>query len=618
MPPRRLRITSNQDRAITGSRNLLTRHELDGYVERLNLAMGEAAGQEPAVVVVGEVKRGKSSLVNALTGRDVSPVDVEVATAAFLRVVPPSDELPDGTWALAGPHGRRRVTAEEAAAFLRAGSGDDEADSAEYAEVAADSRWLPGVTLVDTPGVGGLESAHTRLAAWAAARAGVLLMVTDAGQVLTAPELRFLAEAAEGVETVVFAVTKADRYPDAGRQILAENVALLRRHAPRFADAPMLAVSATLAAESGAVDGDPEIQELLERESHLPALAQVLRDRTADARTVGIANVLRVAITGLDRLAADLQGRHRAAAGSPDDGDPVEAERQALAELRLRERKWRSELERDLGNFRQSAIRDAGRLLDDVRDRWRLRISKEWSGVSEDGARQLLGELRSELRLVAAHVTAAVQDGLVAMLAQQIGSVDSAVAVLHPVTSDFEIEVTPGRRSPDMRGGVMDPSLAGSAVMGAGMATRLGVAHAAGATLFGPMSLVFGGAWFLVNLGLRRLRVGRQRLESALNESLAVLRGDLVAGIDAAIRECRPELTIAVEDHLQAEITRVAAVVQEAERNAKASARDREQQVAAVDRELAAVAAQRDLVVHELARLARPGTSGAPAASHSR
>ncbi|WP_412741303.1 dynamin family protein [Krasilnikovia sp. MM14-A1004] len=617
MPPRRLRITPNQDRAITVSRSLLTAHELGEYAERINLAMREAAGQEPAVVVLGEVKRGKSSLVNALTGRELSPVGVEVATAAFLRIVPPSDDLPEGTWALVGPDGRRPVPATEAVAFLRAGPGDDEAESAEYAEVAALSRWIPSVTLVDTPGVGGLESAHTRLAAWAAARAGVLLMVTDAGQVLTAPELRFLKEAAQGVETVVFAVTKADRYPDGGRQILAENAALLRAHAPRFADAPMLAVSANLAAESGTVDGDPEIRELLERESNLPALAQVLRDRTADTRTVGLANVLRIAVTGLDRLAADLQGRHRAAAGASDGGDPVQSEREVLADLRLRERRWRAELERDLGNFRQATIRDVGRLLDDVRERWQLRIDKEWSGVTEAGARELLGELRSELRLVTAHVTTVVQDGLVTMAAQQFGSVDAAVAVLQPVTADFEIERTQSRRNPDLGKGVLDPSLAGTAVMGAGMATRLGV-HAAGASIFGPVGLLFGGAWFLVNLGMRRLRVGRQRLAGALHEAIAVLRGDLVAGIDTAIRQCRPELTIAVEDHLQAEIKRVAAVVQEAERNAGASARDREQQVAALDRELAAVSAQRDLVVRELALLARPGTSGAPAASDPR
>jgi len=43
------------------------------------------SSDKPTVVVVGETKRGKSSLVNALLGRtDLSPVDVEVATLVHI------------------------------------------------------------------------------------------------------------------------------------------------------------------------------------------------------------------------------------------------------------------------------------------------------------------------------------------------------------------------------------------------------------------------------------------------------------------------------------------------------------------------------------------------------
>ena len=39
------------------------------------------------VVVAGEVKRGKSSLVNALIGADVLPVDIDIATAVPVALV---------------------------------------------------------------------------------------------------------------------------------------------------------------------------------------------------------------------------------------------------------------------------------------------------------------------------------------------------------------------------------------------------------------------------------------------------------------------------------------------------------------------------------------------------
>jgi hypothetical protein len=613
MPSPRLTVTREQHRAVFGTGDLLRRHGLDEYADRVRDGLREAAAGQPAVVVVGEVKRGKSSLVNALTGRDVSPVDVAVATAAFLRVVPPATELPDDTWALAGQVARRVVSREEAWAVLRAGVDEPGGDvSPVHVEVAAAGRWLPGVTLVDTPGFGGLESAHTRLARWLAARAGALLVVTDAGQVLTAPELRFLTEAAEGVETVVFAVTKADRYPDGGQQVMAENRTLLRRHAPRFAGAPMLTVSSTLAREAATSD-DPEIRALLEQESNIAALATALNERITDGRAVGLANVLRTAATGLDRLAVHLDGQRRGLTAGTDDGDPVRAEREAHAELRNRDRRWRLDLERDLGRLRQSAAGDIGRLLDEVRDRWRPRISREWSGTTEAGATQLLAELDSELRLVAAHVAGRLRDDLVTMAARLFGSADTAAEILRPATAELDgLEPSRARRRPDAAGGgVIDPALAGSALMGAGLADRMGLAG----TMFGPLGLVFGGAWFLINLGARRLRVGRQRLDAALIESVTALRAELIGAVDAAIRECRPELVIGVQEHLTAEVKRLEAVIAAAGRTARMSADQRAERLAAVDREVAAVTAHRDLVEGQITILSKPGTSAAAAAS---
>ncbi|GIE36926.1 dynamin [Actinoplanes italicus] len=604
----RLTVTREQHRAIFGTGDLLRRHGLDEYADRVRDGLREAAAGQSAVVVVGEVKRGKSSLVNALTGSDVSPVGVAEVTAAFLRVVPPAADLPDGAWALTDRGTRSRTSREQAWAVLCAATDEPSA----HVEVAATGRWLPGVTLVDTPGFGGLESAHTRLARWMAARAGGLLMVIDAGQVLTAPELRFLTEAAEGVETVVLAVTKADRYPDGGRQVMAENRALLRRHAPRFAEAPMLAVSSTLAREAATSD-DAEIRTLLEHESNIAALAGALHQRIADGRAAGLANVLRTAATGLDRLAVHLDGQRRALTGTDGDGDPVRAEREALAGLRTRDRRWRLDLERDLGRLRQSTAGEIGRLLDEARDRWRLRISREWQGTTESGATQLLAELDSELRLIAAHAGGRLRDDLVTLAADLFGSADAAVEVLRPATTELDAlePASRARRRPDMAGGGLDPALAGSALMGAGLADRMGLAG----SMMGPFGLVFGGAWFLINLGARRLRLGRQRLDAALTEAVATLRADLIGAVDAAIRECRPELVIGVQEHLTAEAERLEAVIAAAGRTTRTAADQRAERAAAVDRELAAVTAQRDLVERQITILTKPGTSTATGAS---
>src|ERR687894_1621872 len=44
------------------------------------------------VLVVGEAKRGKSTFVNALIGRDILPTDVEVATSQVFNVRPAKQE----------------------------------------------------------------------------------------------------------------------------------------------------------------------------------------------------------------------------------------------------------------------------------------------------------------------------------------------------------------------------------------------------------------------------------------------------------------------------------------------------------------------------------------------
>src|ERR671933_297634 len=45
------------------------------------------------VLVVGEAKRGKSTFVNALIGRDILPTDVDVATSQVFNVRPSQKEV---------------------------------------------------------------------------------------------------------------------------------------------------------------------------------------------------------------------------------------------------------------------------------------------------------------------------------------------------------------------------------------------------------------------------------------------------------------------------------------------------------------------------------------------
>src|SRR5262245_42939201 len=230
----------------------LIRQAVDGALAFVRKADPDAAADidglrrrevtRPAFAVVGETKRGKSSLVNALIGvPDLSPVDAAVATAAYL-------EFSHGAAAAA----RAWVPGREDAVPLRPadlrdwgtvlGRLPDGIRPPRRIEVTHPAPLLQYLSLVDTPGVGGLDSLHVEIALDAVERATALLFVVDASSPFSGPELNFLVEASKRVNFVVFALTKVDAYPG-WRTILQDNSNQLQTHAPRFASAPWFPVS---------------------------------------------------------------------------------------------------------------------------------------------------------------------------------------------------------------------------------------------------------------------------------------------------------------------------------------------------------------------------------------
>jgi Dynamin family len=283
----------------------------------------------PSLVVVGETKRGKSSLINALLGvPGLSPVDAAVATATYLQFVP-------------GPTMQARAWPPGASEPVDVHDLSDWATGTRRArriEVTHPAPLLQYLSLLDTPGVGGLDPAHTAVALDAVDKATALLFVADASAPLSQPELDFLTAAADRVDAVVFALTKIDAYPG-WRRIRDDNRALLQAHAPRFAAAPWFPVSATLAElalRSPAAD-----QGALIDAAHIADLQHALVDLAGHGHQLELANVLRAARGELARLQNTALQRVRAAEADPARQAAARAERAALAaRKRTESRQW--------------------------------------------------------------------------------------------------------------------------------------------------------------------------------------------------------------------------------------------------------------------------------------
>ena len=252
-------MADGETRLLTLARNTARLCNDLGYGElagRIEIDAGGSADRPANVVVVGEKKRGKSSLLNALVGeRDLLPVDADVATSCFLtlrhgageRVVAHDAEHPDGV-----EIGRDEI-AEYASVEGNRDPDDDERllhEGVTSVDVELDDPLLArGLVLVDTPGVGGLEAGHTEVTLATLRRADALVFVVDPDSPLRTPELRFLERATERIATVVFVMTKIDLYPG-WQRILDDNRELVARHAPAFAGRPWAPVSSELRLEA--------------------------------------------------------------------------------------------------------------------------------------------------------------------------------------------------------------------------------------------------------------------------------------------------------------------------------------------------------------------------------
>jgi hypothetical protein len=251
--------------------------------ERLDRAAERLRADDATLAVVGEFKQGKSTLVNALLRTDICPVDADVVTAVptILRYGrPPSAYLqlpaPDGS-VVATP-----VGFGELRRYITEGGADP---APRGVEVRLDRRLLrAGLSIVDTPGVGGLDSAQGNLTLATLSLAGAALFVTDAAQELTEPEVDFLRRTLERCPRVLCVLTKTDLYGE-WRRIADLN----RGHLHRAGlDVPIVAVSSFLRMRAEARDntrlneesGFPQLIELLRRD----VLGHAAANRLAGAR----------------------------------------------------------------------------------------------------------------------------------------------------------------------------------------------------------------------------------------------------------------------------------------------------------------------------------------------
>ncbi len=332
--------------------------------DRLHHLVSHIGDPDVQVVVVGEFKQGKSSLINALVNAKICPVDDDIATAvptvlrhgdekqAWAVVAPVTDGAPPPE----GSEERRPIPFEQVPAYATELGGVDHTIHVKGVEIELPRKLLSeGLVLVDTPGVGGLGSAHATAALGALSVADAALFVSDASQEYTRAEMDFLAQAQDLCPKVVCLMTKTDFYP-AWRRVLEINNGHLQRLG---FDIPIIPVSSMLRAEAvRRNDRD------LNRESGFPDL---VRNLTSDI------------VAG-----ANARERDRAKATIINVCDQLSGQFEAeLAALNDPERA--NELLEQLGEAKRKA------------DTLRSQVAK-WSTTLNDGVSDLTSDIEFDFR----------------------------------------------------------------------------------------------------------------------------------------------------------------------------------------------------------------------------
>ncbi|MQA64089.1 MAG: dynamin [Actinophytocola sp.] len=342
------------------------------------------------VVVVGEFKQGKSSLVNALVGAAVCPVDDDVATAVPTYVrhgAEPSAELIfDGE-----PPRREPIAVNEVRRWVVEGEPDANAEQVAGAEIRLPRRLLePGLVLVDTPGVGGLGSAHAAATLAAAAMAEALIFVTDASQELTRSELDFLRQAREMCGIVVCALTKTDFYPY-WRKIMRLNA----EHLPDELDMPIIPVSSTLRSAAVAA-GDTA----LNSESGFPDLVRFLAERVNGRTASRLAGEAAAEVaTVCTQFAAQFEGE-RAALADPEQAHLVVSEltevKERVEALKSAAARWNQTLTDGIADLNSDIDHDLKRRIRDV-------VNEGDSAMEDIDPAEIWPEMESWLQARVAH-----------------------------------------------------------------------------------------------------------------------------------------------------------------------------------------------------------------------
>jgi predicted GTPase len=184
---------------------------------RLDEAAQHLSQGKLIVVVCGEFKQGKSSLINALLEESgLFPVEVDITTNLVSTIAYGPQERINVILGTQGEGKSRTITRAEIPQYVTEQQNRGNKQEARMLIIESPNEKLrEGLIIADTPGLGSLNIQHTEITYAYIPNADAVIFVSDAHTPLSDVELKFLTDKiARYCQNIIYVLTKIDEKTD--------------------------------------------------------------------------------------------------------------------------------------------------------------------------------------------------------------------------------------------------------------------------------------------------------------------------------------------------------------------------------------------------------------------
>ena len=559
------------------SEKILNPYGREKYGEHAK-ALATAENQVNTVILVGEVGRGKSSLANALVGRQgVSPAGADFTTVIPVALTLPTEDLAAGQAALMSADGAIVVKPEDLAQRVDRAAQHFDDFVPTRAHVALESSMMGDAVVIDAPGVGGISSMDSAVHADSERQASVVVVVTDASTPLTKPEMDFLARAHAVNGNVVVAVTKTDKNSTRWREIMEEDKALIATHLNE--PIPVIGVSSLLPFV-GLHTSDSVIDDI----SGLGQLRAEISERFTRAQSIPVTKGLNVVLEGLEdvdkQIHRDIEDVREAEKLLPDLTNDLAR----LEDLQRTSKEWERFFYSDLSLMRTRAME---RLDTDVQE-----VKKKWTDfIAKHGVKLLRKDPQHFTRLMEEDFQRAVVATVDSFgwevetyLREKFGASHIPDEIIGDVRAQLSLGELHTSELQNYMKDTFDPMML---MMGFSSGSTIG--GLLGAVLVPGVGIVAGAGFVAITFGYRAMRQGKSHLQNWLREAANAAQKNTGNALQTFIAIAQPRISIRYSEFLAQEIKATQTRIRKIEHDKNKAVEKRDRELAQLNTNLKAV-----------------------------